>query len=250
MRAVVKNRPKQYFKQNENWNLYVVLCLYMSVNLWNKFAITSLLNKTTKEIMAKTIAYALIWSPELWYYRYLSMYAYTIDDFFFETNAKTTVRTTKTSKLNNHPVNMFLNLVLAGRDMFSQINSRGSGTLPNLACFQLAEKPFFSKFYKAYSLSGSVDMMTIALLASNLFYLSSCFCSLMKFVILSSVWWISSCKVLASSDSCYPFLYNILNFSISSFFFSYNSSNSCKSGIKTIYYILLFFRSWPNIVLI
>ncbi len=58
--AVVKNRPKQYFKQNENWNLYVVLCLYISVNLWNKFAITNLLNKTTNEIMAKTIAYALI----------------------------------------------------------------------------------------------------------------------------------------------------------------------------------------------
>ena len=200
MSAVVKNKPKQYFKQNENWNLYVVLCLYISVNLWNKFAITSLFNKTTNEIIAKTIAYALIWSPELWCYRYSSMYAYTIDDFFFETNANRTVRTTKTSKLSSHPINMFLNLVLAGRDMFSQISSRGSGASLNLACFQLEENPFFWNIYKAYSLSGSVDMITIALLASNLFYLSSFFCSYMKFVILSSVWWISYCKVLAYSD--------------------------------------------------
>lgn len=111
------------------------------------------------------------------------MYAYTIYDFFFETNAKTTVRTTKTSKLNSHPVKMFLNLVLAGRDMFSQINSRGSGASLNLACFHLEENPFLSNVYKAYSLSGSVDMITIALLASNLFYFSSFFCFFIKLII-------------------------------------------------------------------
>lgn len=60
IKAVVKKRPKQYFKQNENWYLCVLECLYMSVNLWNNVDITILFSKTTKNIIPKTSNNALI----------------------------------------------------------------------------------------------------------------------------------------------------------------------------------------------
>lgn len=54
MSAVVKNKPRQYFKQKDNWNLNVLVCLYRSVNLWKSVEITILLNRTTNRIMPKT----------------------------------------------------------------------------------------------------------------------------------------------------------------------------------------------------